>query len=138
MSVAECVVDDDCPSDRACITGKCLNPCVFGGDQCGTNALCRVTLHRPQCYCPTGMQGNPTVICIPVGCQSHDDCSTDEVCDRLNRVCVKVCETVTCAPRASCEGIEHEALCKCPPGQRGNPFIRCIEGLSYYISSNHY
>lgn len=78
------------------------------------------------------MQGNPTVICIPVGCQSHDDCATEEVCDRLNRVCVKVCETVSCAPTATCTGKDHQAVCDCPPGQRGNPFVRCIEGLSHY------
>ncbi|EFX65777.1 hypothetical protein DAPPUDRAFT_229540, partial [Daphnia pulex] len=131
----ECEVDDDCPSDRACITGKCLNPCVFGGSQCGTNALCRVTLHRPQCYCPAGMQGNPTVICIPVGCQSHDDCATEEVCDRLNRVCVKVCETIACAPTATCTGKDHQAICDCPPGQRGNPFVRCIEDVPIVTAS---
>ena len=135
VCLAECEVDDDCPSDRACITGKCLNPCVFGGSQCGTNALCRVTLHRPQCYCPAGMQGNPTVICIPVGCQSHDDCATEEVCDRLNRVCVKVCETIACAPTASCTGKDHQAICDCPPGQRGNPFVRCIEDIPIVTAS---
>lgn len=111
-----------------------MNPCIWGEEQCGTNALCRVVIHRAQCYCPPGMQGNPTIGCVPVGCQSHDDCSTDEVCDRLNRVCIKVCQTVTCGPRAICTGVDHQAECKCPPGMRGNPNIRCAPGKTlYYI-----
>ena len=129
LILAQCEADEDCPSDRACLTGKCLNPCVFGsGEQCGRNALCRVVLHRAQCYCPPGMQGNPTVTCVPVGCQSHDDCASEEVCDRLNRICVKVCETVNCAPTANCQGRDHQASCACPTGMRGNPFIRCTPG----------
>ena len=120
--------DDDCPTDKACINQNCVDPCSYNGPACGLNAMCRAILHRAQCYCPPGTQGNPKISCVTVGCSSHDDCPDDKACDRLNRVCVPVCSTTTCAPEAHCTASNHAAMCKCPAGYSGNPFSQCYKG----------
>lgn len=57
---AECVVNTDCPSDQACISEKCRNPCV---GSCGQNADCRVQNHIPVCLCQAGYSGDPFTLC---------------------------------------------------------------------------
>lgn len=59
----ECVLNNDCPRDKACIRNKCLDPCP---GTCGQNALCDVINHIPVCRCPDKMSGNPFVQCAPV------------------------------------------------------------------------
>ena len=57
----ECVLNNDCPRDRACIRNKCDNPCQGGA--CASNAQCAVINHVPMCSCPTGMTGNAFSLC---------------------------------------------------------------------------
>lgn len=38
----ECVVNDECPSDRACVQNHCIDPCL---GSCGSNAYCRTVSH---------------------------------------------------------------------------------------------
>lgn len=56
----ECVINDHCPSNRACIRNKCADPCA---GTCGQNAVCDVFNHVPMCSCPPGMSGNAFVFC---------------------------------------------------------------------------
>lgn len=121
---AECKDDNDCPFDKACINGKCQDPCL-STVTCGRNAQCKVQLHRAQCICPQGMQGNPLISCISVLCQYNEDCADHESCDRLNRVCRPVCDDNTCAQKATCIGKAHQPICTCLPGLTGNPYFEC-------------
>lgn len=82
-------------------------------------------MHRAQCICPAGMQGNPLISCISVLCQYNEDCASHESCNRLNRICRPVCNDETCANGATCIGKNHQPQCSCPPGTRGNPFFEC-------------
>lgn len=59
----ECVLNSDCPRDRACLQRKCLDPCPGA---CASNALCTVINHVPMCRCPTGMEGNAFVRCTTI------------------------------------------------------------------------
>ncbi len=52
----ECVVHQDCPSNKACINQKCKDPCVGA---CGFNAICSVKNHQPICNCFDGHEGDP-------------------------------------------------------------------------------
>lgn len=52
----ECVVNSDCPSDRACIIEKCRNPCE---GSCGLYANCFVNNHIAVCLCPEKFTGDP-------------------------------------------------------------------------------
>ena len=120
---AECNVDSDCPYDRACIGQKCLDPCRV--TSCGRGAECRVQSHQALCFCPQGTQGNALTSCVAVQCQYNEDCADHEACDRLNRVCRPVCEEDTCAVTAQCVGRQHQAMCQCPAGTNGNPYLEC-------------
>lgn len=56
----ECVVNSDCPRDKACKQSRCFDPCV---GNCGQNALCRVVNHSPICTCLSGYIGDPFERC---------------------------------------------------------------------------
>lgn len=57
----ECVLNNDCPNERACIRNRCQDPCA---GTCGQSALCNVYNHVPMCSCPAGMTGNAFVMCM--------------------------------------------------------------------------
>lgn len=57
----ECTVNSDCPSNRACVSLKCVDPCP---GSCGINANCQVLSHAPNCYCEPGYTGNPYRRCF--------------------------------------------------------------------------
>lgn len=61
-ALPECTSDSDCSSNAACIDQRCLNPCAER-NPCALNAECRVSQHRPLCYCPTGWGGDPQLEC---------------------------------------------------------------------------
>ena len=56
----ECVLNSDCPSNRACVRNKCLDPCP---GTCGQNANCQVVNHLPSCTCIPGYEGDPFRYC---------------------------------------------------------------------------
>lgn len=56
----ECILNADCPSDRACINSKCQDPCP---GVCARNAFCRVVNHSPLCTCNVGFSGDPFQNC---------------------------------------------------------------------------
>lgn len=58
----ECVINSECPSNKACIREKCLDPCP---GSCGLNALCNVVNHVPICSCLPRYTGDPFSNCIP-------------------------------------------------------------------------
>lgn len=59
----ECVLNTDCPRDRACLRNKCMDPCP---GTCGLNAICAVINHVPMCSCPGNMTGNAFSQCTPL------------------------------------------------------------------------
>ena len=56
----ECVLNSDCPSNLACISNKCQDPCP---GTCGQNAVCQVVNHLPSCTCFSGYTGDPFRYC---------------------------------------------------------------------------
>lgn len=59
----ECIVNTDCPRNKACINNKCVNPCP---GTCGLNAECLVNKHTPTCSCLPRFTGNPLQACHPI------------------------------------------------------------------------
>lgn len=57
----ECVVQSECPLDKACFNQKCVDPCP---GTCGYGARCRVVNHNPICSCPSGFTGDPFTSCV--------------------------------------------------------------------------
>lgn len=56
----ECVLNNDCPSNLACIREKCQDPCP---GSCGIDAYCNVISHTPNCICREGFIGDPFTSC---------------------------------------------------------------------------
>lgn len=52
----ECVLNSDCPANKACQNQKCVDPCP---GTCGQNAECNVANHIPTCNCFIGYVGDP-------------------------------------------------------------------------------
>lgn len=57
----ECIINQECPSNQACIREKCTDPCP---GSCGANAQCNVINHIPICTCPQGYTGNAFENCF--------------------------------------------------------------------------
>lgn len=56
----ECLVNNECPQDKACLGKKCLDPCP---GSCGINAVCSVNNHIPECSCLPGFTGDALHLC---------------------------------------------------------------------------
>lgn len=56
----ECVLNSDCPSNRACIQNRCQDPCP---GVCGQNAECLALNHLPTCNCLQGYTGDSYRFC---------------------------------------------------------------------------
>eukprot|EP00095_Tigriopus_kingsejongensis_P012598 maker-scaffold642_size120736-snap-gene-0.27 protein:Tk12598 transcript:maker-scaffold642_size120736-snap-gene-0.27-mRNA-1 annotation:"GH13743" len=67
--VVGCVGDSDCPSQTACISKTCQNPCLLA-EPCGVNAKCTVLDTLPirtmTCVCLPGYEGDASIQCTPV------------------------------------------------------------------------
>lgn len=59
----ECRSDDECSVSQSCINQRCQNPCAER-NPCSANAECRVSQHRPICFCPEGWGGDPQRQCF--------------------------------------------------------------------------
>jgi hypothetical protein len=59
-----CQQDGDCPSEKSCENGRCVDPCEFA-DPCAQDAECKVINNQVACQCPPGYEGDPVVGCTP-------------------------------------------------------------------------
>ncbi|XP_046391541.1 neurogenic locus notch homolog protein 1-like [Ischnura elegans] len=98
----ECVLNDDCPRDKACIRSHCSDPCP---GTCGQGARCDVINHIPFCSCPNGLSGNAFVACHPVPAP----------------VKTNPCNPSPCGPNSQCREINGQAVCSCVVGYIGSP-----------------
>lgn len=118
-----CRVGFECEPGKSCINGQCVNPCLVE-DPCGINSECYVARNNAECRCLSGYRGNPYDKCIVVECTSNSDCPNDRQC--INSQCINPCIYENpCSPRAECKVQNHVALCRCPSGFIGNPYIDC-------------
>lgn len=93
-------------------------------DPCGPNAECFTINSRPECRCKSGYRGNPYDRCLVIGCRSNNDCPGDRSC--INGQCINPCVYEhPCSSQAECKVQNHFALCRCPPGMVGNPYVAC-------------
>jgi hypothetical protein len=59
----ECSINPECPTDKACVNQKCVDPCP---GVCGTHATCRAQNHNPVCTCDQGFTGDPFRFCTRI------------------------------------------------------------------------
>lgn len=98
-------MNTDCPSNLACITEKCKDPCP---GSCGFNAECRVQNHIPICTCIQGYTGDPFTQCQPK-------------IEPPTPVEIDPCNPSPCGPNAECRN----GICTCHPEYHGDPYRGC-------------
>lgn len=105
----ECVSNNECSRNTACINNKCKDPCI---GTCGTEALCSVFNHIPTCSCPEGTTGDAFKYC--------------EIIRRYEPPVEKdPCYPSPCKTGAVCRRSgSTSAICECIPGYNGNPYER--------------
>lgn len=99
----ECVINTDCPLEKACRNNKCENPCV---GVCGNNALCEVVNHHPVCYCPPNYSGDALISCQII---------------RTVPIPRNPCDPSPCGANSRCLISGDRAVCSCLPSYRGSP-----------------
>lgn len=102
----ECVLNNDCPRDYACLRSQCTNPC--DGGLCAPSAVCSVINHNPVCNCPSGMEGDPFVQCRTTVQPEHNDTHGP-------------CTPNPCGSFAQCREMNDQAVCSCLSGYLGSP-----------------
>lgn len=100
----ECTVNSDCPANLACLNSKCKDPCP---GTCGSNAVCRVMNHLPQCTCYPGYSGDPFQFCRIT--QESEPTRSDP------------CNPSPCGPNSQCRVINGQSVCSCQPEYIGSP-----------------
>lgn len=100
----ECVINNDCSRDKACLRNKCIDPCP---GTCGENARCEVINHIPTCSCPERMVGNAFHRCTP---REEDPIAP-----------VNPCNPSPCGPNSQCRNINENAVCSCIQTYIGSP-----------------
>ncbi|XP_065203541.1 neurogenic locus notch homolog protein 2-like [Planococcus citri] len=104
----ECVLNSECPHDKACVNNKCINPCI---GVCGANAECRVINHAPSCSCVIGYTGNPLVSCHPTPKPPPPRP------ERPRNPCIPS----PCGPYSECRQVDNHAVCSCQKNYIGSP-----------------
>ena len=109
----ECSINPDCPSNRACVREKCIDPCP---GSCGPNAECQVVNHNPICRCPTGYDGDPFRECRRIPSTTTTLRSTE---------IIDPCNPTPCGSNAQCRSRSRAGACTCIPGYFGDPYLAC-------------
>lgn len=104
----ECVSNNECVNNLACIRQKCSNPC---SGLCGPNAECRVVSHTPMCVCLPGYVGDPFSQCSVQQDQHFD--------------IVQPCTPNPCGSNSVCRQQNNAGACECLPNYVGNPYEGC-------------
>lgn len=157
----ECTISTDCPSNKACLDMKCVDPCP---GICGFAAQCNVINHSPVCSCPPPLVGDPFVLCKeqprevdpcnPSPCKvngncrvvnnaavcSYPECVINQDCPRDRACFAHKCKDPcirACGVNALCQAINHRAVCSCPGNYVGAPEVECKapERKYYHIFS---
>ena len=106
----ECILNQDCPQDMACVQQKCVDPCP---GLCGINAYCSVRNHIPICICNQGYVGNPFA-----------SCQRPTTTQRPPEI-IQPCNPSPCGRNAECSERNGAASCTCIRDYIGNPYIEC-------------
>ena len=83
-------------------------------------ADCQAVNNRSKCICHDGF--DPDVLvngCSKEECRRHRDCANRGSCVRLQ--CGDPCQEAVCGQGASCEAVNHRAVCRCSKGYTGAP-----------------
>ena len=123
----ECIINADCPTDKACINRKCQDPCP---GLCGINAKCEVLNRIPICICNTGFIGDPFAQCYRPSSKlfrKNTECSLifGFIATPRPIEVVQPCNPSPCGINAECSENRGAASCRCILDYVGNPYVEC-------------
>ena len=103
-----------------------VDPCQ--PSPCGANSQCRPTSDntKASCSCLPGFLGSGNQDCRPE-CRLNSDCPNDRGC--VQNKCRDPCPGA-CGQNARCVSAAHQALCSCPDGFQGDPYLACLPAKS--------
>lgn len=121
----ECVLNTDCPSNKACQNQKCVDPCP---GTCGQNAECQVISYLPTCNCFVGHKGDPYRYCQIIR-EERKSLTIITISTFLTQnlfsvalpVYVNPCQPSPCGPNSRCRENSGQAVCSCLPEYVGSP-----------------
>lgn len=106
------------------------NPCE--PSPCGPNSECVAEDKEigPHCKCKPKFYDFPPE-CRP-GCDTHDDCGSDEFCNRRKNICVKICDPLSCGENSKCRPDKRKlkAYCSCLDGFTPERGLGCREKVA--------
>lgn len=119
----ECVLNSDCPSNKACIRNKCSDPCP---GTCGQNAECQVINHLPSCTCIPRFTGDPFRYCSPIVERKIFQIHLKKNLLKYHLIAVveapkNPCQPSPCGPNSQCRELNGQAVCSCLPEYSGSP-----------------
>ena len=120
----ECLVNSECPSNKACITEKCRDPCP---GSCGIMAQCSVINHTPICTCPDQYTGDPFTNCYPSPPPRKNIFIFPQTLYSHNNLVAKEqvfddpCNPSPCGANAQCK----DGICTCLPEYQGDAYRGC-------------
>lgn len=103
---AECMINAECPQNKACINLKCVDPCP---GTCGTGARCEILNHNPICSCGPNQEGDPFVVCE--GRQKDPPTEPPR----------NPCDPSPCGMNSICQVKRNRPVCSCQPNFIGGP-----------------
>ena len=125
----ECVVNADCPIDKACINRKCQDPCP---GLCGVNAKCDVRNHVPICICIPGYIGDPFSQCYRPSSELKVYIWFDTILNLIIFAAtprpievIQPCNPSPCGTNAQCSEQRGAASCRCILDYIGDPYVEC-------------
>lgn len=120
--------------NRVVVITKFQRPCIYingtlveapkdvcSPSPCGPNSLCRQINGQAVCSCVPGYIGAPPS-CRPE-CVVSSECPLSQACS--NQKCRDPCPG-TCGIGATCQVVNHNPVCSCPPRYTGDPFLNCF------------
>lgn len=120
----ECLRNDECASNLACVSGHCINPCTENerrGMPCPQNKTCQVLDHTAQCICMEDCSPSLSICLRDAGCPPDQSC--------VNYQCVDPCKSAKCADGSPCFAENHKPICKfCPSGFVADARYGCQKG----------
>lgn len=127
VPVQYCASDNQCPAGTKCNSGVCTSLCT-SSRECIGEQLCIQGVCQPTCRsnetCPEYQFCQNNICTKELRCRSNNDCELNEKCiqNALGQAeCQDACNLVICGRNAECSVQNHEAMCACKPGYRGDP-----------------
>lgn len=121
----ECIRNDQCASNMACIKNECRNPCTEPDlAPCPEGKTCEVLDHKRICICVEDCYPSVSICLRDSGCPANLACR--------NFKCVDPCVNASCTTDAPCYVEEHKPICKfCPIGFMPDSKYGCLKGKKH-------